>query len=120
MLHASCSLQAHPFPSRENEKNALRTFKHIATAWHTSSLKLWSKSHADKILSCLNRYIFSDDIAAMDIAKIETRHLAQLVQSIDSKGVHDGAGRVRQYLTIIMRYAVQQGFIKYNPGHAQV
>ena len=23
MLHASCSLQAHPFPSRENQKNAL-------------------------------------------------------------------------------------------------
>lgn len=110
---ASLSLQ------RKLEKRTVedkRTFKHIATAWHTSSLKLWSDGHANKILSCLNRYVFSDDIAAMDIAKIETRHLAQLVQSIDSKGVHDVAGRVCQYVTKIMRYAVQQGFIKYNPA----
>ena len=53
----------------------------------------------------------------MDIAEIETRHLAQLVKAIDDKGVHDVAGRVRQHLTKIMRHAVQQGVIKYNPAY---
>lgn len=53
----------------------------------------------------------------MDIAKVETRHLAQLVKTIDDKGVHDVAGRVRQHLTKIMRHAVQQGTIKYNPAY---
>ncbi|OSM96626.1 hypothetical protein AU504_07845 [Lonsdalea populi] len=53
----------------------------------------------------------------MDIALIETRHLAQLVKTIDDKGVHDVAGRVRQHLTKIMRHAVQQGVIKYNPAY---
>ena len=93
-----------------------RTFTFIATAWHTSCLKLWSEGHADKILTCLKRYVFPD-IGAMDIAKIETRHLAQLVKAIDDKGVHDVAGRVKQHLTKIMRYAVQQGVIKYNPAY---
>ncbi len=93
-----------------------RTFKFIATAWHTSCLKLWSEGHADKILTCLNRYVFPD-IGAMDIAKVETRHLAQLVRAIDDKGVHDVAGRVKQHLTKIMRHAVQQGVIKYNPAY---
>ncbi|EFT8083550.1 tyrosine-type recombinase/integrase [Salmonella enterica] len=93
-----------------------RTFKFIATAWHTSCLKLRSEGHADKILTCLKRYVFPD-IGAMDIAKIETRHLAQLVKAIDDKGVHDVAGRVRQHLTKIMRHAVQQGVIKYNPAY---
>ncbi|MBU5642168.1 MULTISPECIES: tyrosine-type recombinase/integrase [Citrobacter] len=93
-----------------------RTFKFIATAWHTSCLKLWSEAHADKILTCLKRYVFPD-IGAMDIAKIETRHLAQLVKAIDDKGVHDVAGRVKQHLTKIMRHAVQQGVIKYNPAY---
>ncbi|WP_318390548.1 tyrosine-type recombinase/integrase [Enterobacter sp.] len=93
-----------------------RTFKFIATAWHTSCLKLWSEGHADKILTCLNRYVFPD-IGSMDIAKIETRHLAQLVRAIDDKGVHDVAGRVKQHLTKIMRHAVQQGVIKYNPAY---
>lgn len=93
-----------------------RTFKYIATAWHTSCLKLWSKGHADRILTCLNRYVFSE-ISTIDIAEIETQHLAKLVKGIDDQGVHDIAGRVRQYLTKIMRYAVQQGIIKYNPAY---
>lgn len=53
----------------------------------------------------------------MDIAKIETQHLAQLVKAIDDKGVHDVAGRVRQHLTKIMRHAVQQVIIKYNSAY---
>ena len=93
-----------------------RTFRYAATAWHTSSLKLWSEAHADKILTSLKRYVFPA-IGAMDIAKIETCHLAQLVKAIDDKGVHDVAGRVRQHLTKIMRHAVQQGVIKYNPAY---
>ncbi|ELW2865732.1 tyrosine-type recombinase/integrase [Salmonella enterica] len=93
-----------------------RTFKFIATEWHTSCLKLWSEGHADKILTCLKRYVFSD-IGAMDVTKIETRHLAQLIKTIDDKGVHDVAGRVKQHLTKIMRHAVQQGVIKYNPAY---
>ena len=108
-----------PSLPRKAEKAAVdgtRTFQYIATAWHTSCLKLWSEEHADKILTCLKRYVFPD-IGAMDIAEVETRHLAQLVKSIDDKGVHDVAGRVRQHLTKIMRHAVQQGTIKYNPAY---
>ncbi|MCG8707288.1 tyrosine-type recombinase/integrase [Brenneria sp. 4F2] len=107
-----------PFLPRESEKTAAdetRTFKHIATSWHTSSLRLWSESHADKILTCLKRYAFPN-IGEMDIAEVETRHLTQLIKAIDDKGVHDVAGRMRQYLTKIMRHAVQQGLIKYNPA----
>lgn len=107
-----------PSLSRESEKPAVdetRTFKHIATSWHTSSLKRWSENHAAKILTCLRRYAFPD-IGEMDIAEVETRHLAQLIKAIDDKGVHDVAGRMRQYLTKIMRHAVQQGIIKYNPA----
>lgn len=93
-----------------------RTFKYVAVSWHTSCLKLWSEAHASKILTCLNRYVFPR-IGTMDIARIETCHLAQLIRSVDDKGVHDVAGRVRQYLTKIMRHAVQQGLLKYNPAY---
>ncbi|ELE4479419.1 integrase arm-type DNA-binding domain-containing protein [Salmonella enterica] len=108
-----------PSSPRESARKAAElktTFIHIATAWHTSSLSLWSKDHADKIFTCLKRYAFPDTIGTIDVARIETHHLAQLVKSIDDKGVHDVAGRMRQYLTKIMRYAVQQGFIRYNPA----
>ncbi|EMM6516274.1 integrase arm-type DNA-binding domain-containing protein [Enterobacter ludwigii] len=93
-----------------------RTFKSVAISWHTSCLKLWSDGHATKILTCLNRYVLPE-IGGMDITRIETRHLAQLIRNIDDKGVHDVAGRIRQYLTKIMRHAVQQGTLKYNPAY---
>ncbi|EDN7239612.1 tyrosine-type recombinase/integrase [Salmonella enterica] len=107
-----------PSQQRKSEKNIVdesRTFRHVATLWHTDRLKLWSEGHANKILVCLQRYVFPA-IGAMDIGKIETRHLAQLVKEIDDKGVHDVAGRVRQYLTKIMRHGIQRGIIKYNPA----
>ncbi|MBP2154296.1 tyrosine-type recombinase/integrase [Erwinia rhapontici] len=102
--------------ARNTAVDESRTFRHTAIAWHTSNLKLWSEAHAGKMLTCLKHYVFPV-IGAMDIAEIETRHLAQLVKAIDDKGVHDVAGRVRQNLTKIMRYGVQQGVIKYNPAY---
>ncbi|EKS4614611.1 tyrosine-type recombinase/integrase [Salmonella enterica] len=107
-----------PSQQRRAEKvivDESRTFQYIATLWHTDCLKLWSEGHANKILVCLQRYAFPV-IGTMDITTIETRHLAQLVKSIDDKGVHDVAGRMRQYLTKIMRHAIQKGVIKYNPA----
>lgn len=105
-----------PSQLRKAPVDESRTFRYAATAWHTSCLKLWSEAHAEKILTCLKRYVIPA-IGAMDIAQVETRHLAQLIKAIDDKGVHDVAGRVRQHLTKIMRHAVQQGTIKYNPAY---
>ncbi|EMM0852718.1 integrase arm-type DNA-binding domain-containing protein [Morganella morganii subsp. morganii] len=102
--------------AHNNTVDESRTFQYAATTWHSSRLKLWSETHADKILTCLKRYVFPT-IGAMDITQIETHHLAQLVKVIDDKGVHDVAGRVRQHLKKIMRHAVQQGVIKYNPAY---
>ncbi|APV90372.1 tyrosine-type recombinase/integrase [Salmonella enterica] len=107
-----------PSQQRRSEKiivDESLTFQYIATLWHTDCLRLWSEGHANKILVCLQRYAFPV-IGTMDITKIETRHLAQLVKSIDDKGVHDVAGRMRQHLTKVMRYAIQKGMIKYNPA----
>ena len=107
-------------PSQFRKANAedvdeSRTFQAIAMSWHTNNLKLWSEGHANKILSCLNNHVFPD-IGSKDIAKLETSHLAKLVKDIDDKGVHDVAGRVRQYMVKIMRHAVQKSLIKYNPA----
>ena len=105
-----------PSQQRKSEKVCPeRTFKHVALSWHTCNLKLWSEGHAKKILTCLERYAFPA-LGERDIAKIDTHRLAQLLQSIDEKGVHDVAGRMRQFLTKIMRHAVQTGLIKYNPA----
>ncbi|ATA25103.1 hypothetical protein BIY26_08570 [Brenneria goodwinii] len=71
-----------PSQLRKTDNTAVdesRTFQYVTLAWHTSSLKLWSDAHAEKILICLKRYVFPA-IGAMDIALIETRHLAQLVR----------------------------------------
>lgn len=91
------------------------TFKEMAIAWHTYNLNRWSKGHASKILTCLERYTFPV-LGAMAIDEIDTPHLAQLIRYIDDKGVHDVASRVRQYLGKIMKHARQNGQIKHNPA----
>ena len=111
-------LEAGISPSQQRKSERVcteRTFKHVAIAWHTCNLKLWSERHAKKIMTCLERYAFPV-LGNRDIAKIDTHRLAQLLQAIDGKGVHDVAGRMRQFLTKIMRHAVQTGLIKYNPA----
>ncbi|WP_436798055.1 phage integrase central domain-containing protein [Escherichia coli] len=70
----------------------------MALGWHTSCLNLWSDVYANKILVCLQRYVFPY-IGDTNIAKIETFHLAEVIRNIDNKGVHDVAIRTRQYLT---------------------
>ncbi len=107
-----------PSQQRNTDKKCITetsTFKYIATSWHTSNKKHWSEHHANKIMVCLERYVFPHT-GTMNIQKIETRHLAELVRAVDNSGVHDVAGRIRQYLTKIMRHAVQQGIIRYNPA----
>lgn len=107
-----------PSEHRKTEKAASGrncTFQYIAITWHSSCLNRWSEGHANKILVCLQRYVFPY-IGDKNIAKIETFQLAELIRAIDNKGVHDVASRVRQYLTKIMRHAVQQGLIHYNPA----
>ena len=102
--------------SQLNNDEDIHTFTLIAKSWHSTNVKLWSEGHANKIMVCLERYAFPV-LGNRDVKKIETCHLAQLVQSIDEKGVHDVAGRMRQYLTKIMRHAIQLGIIKYNPAY---
>lgn len=97
-------------PPQKIVTDETQTFKYLAKSWHTASLKLWSENHAAKILTCLERYAFPL-VGQMDIADIETLHLAQLLKNIDDSGVHDVAGRMRQYLNRIMRHGVQQGII---------
>ncbi|MFY4272115.1 tyrosine-type recombinase/integrase [Escherichia coli] len=107
-----------PAEHRKSERataSKARKFQHIALGWHTSCLNLWSDVYANKILVCLQRYVFPY-IGDTNIAKIETFHLAEVIRNIDNKGVHDVAIRTRQYLTKIMRYAIQKGIIYYNPA----
>ena len=71
----------------------------IATAWHTSCLKLWSEGHADKILTCLKCCVFPD-IGVMDICRGSKPVIwRSLLNPLTIKALHDVAGRVKQHLT---------------------
>ncbi len=50
------------------------------------------------------RYAFPD-IGALNIAEIETDHLAQLIKTIDDNGVYDVAGRTI-FLTFFIRKSI--------------
>ncbi|EPL8096420.1 tyrosine-type recombinase/integrase [Morganella morganii] len=90
------------------------TFSHVAKEW-ISKQKNWSADHSARVLRYLDLYIFPA-IGNTDIRKLKTIHLLTPVKAIDDSGKNDVAKRMRQKITAIMRYAVQNGIIESNPA----
>ncbi|NRN30108.1 tyrosine-type recombinase/integrase [Photorhabdus heterorhabditis] len=91
------------------------TFEHIARAWHASN-KRWSDRHSQTVLRSLEQSIFPQ-IGRLDITTLRTSQLLAPVKAIDEQGKHDIAQRLRQRVTAIMRYAVQNDILETNPAN---
>uniref|UniRef100_UPI000AC4A61D tyrosine-type recombinase/integrase n=1 Tax=Xenorhabdus eapokensis TaxID=1873482 RepID=UPI000AC4A61D len=87
----------------------------VARAWHASN-KRWSDSHRQKVLRSLEQSIFPH-IGSRDITTLRTSQLLAPVKAIDEQGKHDIAQRLRQRITAIMRYAVQNDILETNPAN---
>ncbi len=90
------------------------TFEFVARAWHASNKK-WSKSHSAHVLKSLEVCLFPA-IGARHIAELDTQDLLKPIKAVEMSGRLEVASRLQQRTTAIMRYAVQSGMIKYNPG----
>ncbi|WP_340621828.1 tyrosine-type recombinase/integrase [Xenorhabdus siamensis] len=93
----------------------VNTFEQVARAWHTSN-KRWDDHHRQVILRSLEQYIFPH-IGAHDITALRTSQLLAPVKTIDEQGKHETAQRLRQRITAIMRYAVQNDILEFNPAN---
>ncbi|GKX55230.1 integrase [Leminorella grimontii] len=96
------------------EQANAHSFEDVARAWHSSNRK-WSESHAARILRSLELDIFPE-IGKKDISTFKTRDLLLPIKQVEESGRLEVATRLQQRVTAIMRYAVQNGIIDYNPA----
>lgn len=97
------------------EAEGAYTFETITRQWYGGCLKRWPPTHARAVLRSLEHYVFPH-IGGADIRQLKTRQLLAAVNSADSANKHDVAKRLRQRITSVMRYAVQNGLIDSNPA----
>lgn len=96
------------------EQTNQTTFEQVARQWHRAN-QTWSESHSDRVLRSLEKDIFPH-IGETQISDLKTPCLLAPIKRVDQVGFHDTATRLQQRVTSIMRFAVQNGIIDYNPA----
>ncbi|HDK6995478.1 tyrosine-type recombinase/integrase [Klebsiella pneumoniae] len=97
------------------EQSEALTFEAVARDWHTACKRKWSDSHSERVLKSLEDNLFSS-IGQRRIAELKTKDLLVPVKTVAASGRLEVAARLQQRTTAIMRYAVQNGLIDYNPA----
>ncbi|WP_336220652.1 tyrosine-type recombinase/integrase [Citrobacter amalonaticus] len=100
---------------KKEAKASIRTFEAVAREWHKSNRK-WDEGNAKKVLALLENHLFSV-IGQRDITELNTRDLLIPVRNVEARGNIHTAGRLLSNINRIMRFAVQNAYISYNPAH---
>jgi len=90
-------------------------FETIARAWFDARKDRWSEIHAGDVIASLERDVFPA-IGTRPIGAIEAMDLLELVQSIEARGAHETARRIRQRLDSIFDFAIVRRLTRANPA----
>ncbi|SUF51456.1 bacteriophage integrase [Salmonella enterica] len=99
--------------AQQKKKNG-HTFRQIAMNWHGEHRR-WSEHYANTIQRRLEMYVFPD-IGDSLIDQITTETLLFTLRKVENKGFLEITARLKNYVTEIMRYAVEKQLIKSNPA----
>ncbi|EAP0313187.1 integrase [Salmonella enterica] len=97
------------------EESGSLTFEAVARDWHASCSKKWSESHSERVLKSLVDNLFSA-LGQRKISELKTRDLLAPIKVVEASGRYEVASRLQQRTTAIMRFAVQNGLLDYNPA----
>ncbi len=97
------------------EQSEALTFEAVARDWHTACKRKWSDSHSERVLKSMEDGLFTA-IGKRKISELNTRDLIAPIKAVDASGRLEVASRLQQRTTAVMRYAVQNGLIDYNPA----
>lgn len=94
---------------------ATNSFELVAREWHTKELPRWTPKHAEKVLNSLEADAFPH-LGHLPVTEIKAPIVLDVLRKIEARGVSETAGRVRQRISAVMRYAIQTGRASYNPA----
>ncbi|MCP9759177.1 DUF4102 domain-containing protein [Aquitalea sp. S1-19] len=104
---------------KEKKRDALlageNSLAAVAREWHSRNSSRWSPQHKERVMRELEADILPF-IGAVPVENLKARDLLAVLRKVEARGVLDLAGRLRQRLVGIMRYAVQTGRIDSNPA----
>jgi integrase len=91
------------------------TVEVIAREWHEKFKSIWTEGHALKILRRLEIDVFPW-IGSRPIKDIKAPELLTVLRRVESRGVLEGAHRIRGLCSQIFRYAISTGRAERNPA----
>ncbi len=97
------------------KRDNTRAFKVVANSWF-STKKKWSEDYQNTVRTRLETYVFPS-IGDKDVTQLSTGDLLAPLKKVEVLGYLEVATRIKQYITSILRYAVQQQLIRYNPAY---
>jgi integrase len=97
----------------EAEKQAM-TFETLALDWYTYTEKLWSRSHAHKLMRRLELHIFPV-IGATPVGKIDAAAILECCKKSMAAGNLETAQGIKITCGQAMKYAVKLGHAQFNP-----
>lgn len=90
------------------------TFEAIAREWHGQRKHEWVASHAESVLTRLERHAFGK-LGSRPITDISPPELLSVFRVVEKSGALDMAQRVMQYTGQIFMYAIATGRAERNP-----
>lgn len=100
-----------------NNECTNNSFHLIADEWFNKESGRWSKDHAERVWQTIKADALPY-LGDMPINDIKTRDVLHVVRLVEDRGALDVAGRVKQRVSSIFRYAIQTGYVDFNPVDA--
>ncbi len=97
--------------------NSHESFQAIALEWWEKERDRWSTGHAESVKKSLETDAFPH-IGHMHIDKLNAQECLLVIRKIEARGSSDVAGRVKQRMSAIFRYAIYTGYTEKNPVDA--
>jgi len=99
---------------RAIKENAANSFEAIAREWFAKNQHTWAESHAEKIISRLERDVFPW-LGSRPIAEVTAPVVLDVLRRIEKRGTLDTAHRAKGNISQVMRYAIATGRAERDP-----
>lgn len=101
---------------KAKQENAT-SFEKITRLWHEEQTQkqAWGSDTGQKTLRKFENHLFPQ-IGKIPIEDIKTQHLAKAISTIDAKGINRTALDLKANLVRVFSYAIQHGYVEYNPA----
>lgn len=101
--------------AKQAQKAEGHTFENVAREWYAYNAPRWAESTAYKAKLYLENDLLPG-IGSRPIAAITRPDLEELVRKVEARGTLNAAGKIRQWLHQIYRYALAKGVVESNPA----